>query len=85
MLTLTFCNFLNVVDDDDDGAVVIFFRFCIRPSNVHAYTREVRSEHANDRVARKANYGVNGLLVTTSEGSQFPIDPCQLRYNSVSG
>ena len=25
MLTLTFCNFLNVVDDDDDGAVVNFF------------------------------------------------------------
>ena len=27
MLTLTFCNFLNVVDDDDDGAVVNFFVF----------------------------------------------------------
>ena len=27
MLTLAFCNFLNVVDDDDDGAVVIFFVF----------------------------------------------------------
>ena len=25
MLILTFCNFLNVVDDDDDGAVVNFF------------------------------------------------------------
>ena len=27
MLTLTFCNFLNVVDDDDYGAVVYFFVF----------------------------------------------------------
>ena len=27
MLTLTFCNFLKVVDDDDDGAVVNFFVF----------------------------------------------------------
>ena len=25
MLTLFFCNFLNLVDDDDDGAVVNFF------------------------------------------------------------
>ena len=83
MLILTCCNFLNVVDDDDDGAVVIFFRFCIRPSNVHAYTRKVRSEHANDRVARKANYGVNGLLVTVSEGSQFPIDSCQVTYGTT--
>ena len=83
MLTLTFCNFLNVVDDDDDGAVVIFFRFCIRPSNVHAYTREVRSEHASDRVARRANYGVNGSLVTASEGNQLPIDPRQVPYGTT--
>ena len=83
MLTLTFCNFLNVVDDDDDGAVVIFFRFCIRPSNAHAYTRKVRSEPANDRVARNANYGVNGLLVTVSERSQFPIDSCQVPYGTT--
>ena len=27
MLILTFCNFLNVVDDADDGAVVNFFVF----------------------------------------------------------
>ena len=27
MLTLTFCNCLNVVDDNDDGAVVILFVF----------------------------------------------------------
>ena len=45
MLTLTFCNCLNVVDDDDDGAVVIFFF-----GNVHAYIREVRPEHGRYRV-----------------------------------
>ena len=60
-----------------------FFRFGIRPSNVHAYTREVRPAHANDRVARKANYGLNGLLVTVSEGSQFPIDCCQVPYGTT--
>ena len=55
MLTLTFCKFLNVVDDDDDGAVVIF-SFLIRPSNVHAYIREVRPEHCREYVQRTANY-----------------------------
>ena len=55
MLTLTFCNFLNIVDDDDDGAVVIF-SFWIRPSNVHAYIREVRPEHCREYVQRTANY-----------------------------
>ena len=46
-------HFLNVFDDDDDGAVVNCFVFWIRPSNVHAYIREVRPEHYRYRVQRK--------------------------------
>ena len=74
---------MNVFDDDDDGAVVCFIRFWIRLRNVHAYTREVRSEHASDRVARKANYGVTYLLATASGGSQFHITAAQVPYGTT--
>ena len=78
--------FVSVYDDDDDGAVVDL----IRPSNVHAYTREVRPEHGRYRVERKAysNYGTNHLLVSelpTDHGSELPIDLClELFYTSLS-
>ena len=69
---------------------LFIFSFCIRPSNAHAYTREVRPEHGRYRVERKAysNYGANGLLVSelpTDHGSELPIDLClELFYTSQS-
>ena len=69
---------------------LFIFSFCIRPSIVHAYTREVRPEHGRYRVERKAysNYGANGLLVSElppDHGSELPIYLClELFYTSQS-
>ena len=87
---LSFCILLYLFMMMTTMVRLFIFSFCIRPSNVHAYTREVRPEHGRYRVERKAysNYGANGLLVSelpTDHGSELPIDLClELFYTSQS-
>ena len=73
---LSFCIFLYLIMMMTTMVRLFIFSFCIRPSNAHAYTREVRRQHSRHRIAWKANYGVNRLLAKAPQCSELPIDLC---------